>query len=133
MESMTTRLDAHSFTARHGSRNTLRPAPVLDYSRLAYGQATAANYFPNGAQKYQMWGFVAEAPQAGIGVSLAEIAEKLAGRCRLSPWADVEPGALIGGALAHVGVAVGAQHVDGARHRLAGRPLAGHQHHARLH
>ena len=48
--------------------------PVLDHSRLASGQATAANFFPNGAQKYHMWGFVAEAPQAGIGVSLAEIA-----------------------------------------------------------
>src|SRR5262249_17762704 len=33
------------------------------------------NYFRNGAQKYQMWGFRPDAPQAGTGTSLAEIAE----------------------------------------------------------
>src|SRR5258705_7067642 len=54
------------------------------------------------------------------------------GRLNLAPWPGMEPGALVGRAFAHVGVAVGAQHVDGARDRLAGRALAGHQDDARL-
>src|SRR5215475_6272329 len=74
MEGMTKRLDALSFTAGHGARSALSPAARRGFSRPAYGRETAANFFPNGAQKYQMWGFVPEAPQGGTGISLAEIA-----------------------------------------------------------
>ena len=39
-----------------------------------------SNYFLNGAQKYQMWGFRPDAPQAGTGTSLAEIASMIASK-----------------------------------------------------
>src|SRR5258708_36603107 len=50
----------------------------------------------------------------------------------LRPRRDVEPGALVGRAFAHVGVAVRAQHVDGARERLLVGALAGDEHDTRL-
>src|SRR5262249_41670363 len=75
MEGMTRHLDTHGFTASQSARWALPPASVPGHSRLARGRATAANFFPNGAQKYQMWGFVPEAPQAGIDESLAESAQ----------------------------------------------------------
>ena len=49
------------------------------------------------------------------------------------PRRHVEKGALVGRALAHVGVAVGAEHVDGAGHGLVVGALAGHQRDAGLH
>jgi len=52
---------------------------------------------------------------------------------RAGPRADIEIGALVGGTLADVGVAVGAEHVDRAGDGLARGPLAGHQHDAGLH
>src|SRR5215470_2555516 len=66
MEGMTRHLDAHGFTASRRAGWALPPASVPGYSRLARGQATAVNFFPNGAQKYQMWGFMPEAPPAGL-------------------------------------------------------------------
>src|SRR5262245_57193431 len=77
MESMTKRLDALSFTASHSARTALAPAAVPGHFCLPYGRTTGANYFSNGAQKYQMWGFMPEAPQAAIGVSLAESAQSV--------------------------------------------------------
>src|SRR5262249_60113404 len=118
MESMTTRLDGHRFTARHSAGNT-PPAPVLDYSRLAYGQTTAANFFPNGAQKYQMWGFMPEAPQAGIGGSLAEIA-----KIAKTPGAlHVRQQSLVGGLHLDVAARCGLQRRQAALARHARRHL----------
>src|SRR5207248_6392628 len=52
---------------------------------------------------------------------------------RARPRPDVEIGALVGRPFAHVGVAVGAEHVDRAGDGLAAWPLTGHQHDAGLH
>jgi hypothetical protein len=67
-------LDAQGMTATRVVGETSLAAAVLGYFRLAHGQAMVGNFFSNGAQKYQIWPFIAEAPQGAIGGSLAEIA-----------------------------------------------------------
>src|SRR5258705_11830687 len=57
----------------------------------------------------------------------------MAGARLLFPRRDVEERALIGGALAEISIAVGAQHVDGAGEGFLVRPLPRHQHHAGQH
>jgi len=61
MESMTSRLDVHSFTANHSAHTVLVRAGA---------QATGVNFFSDGAQKHHMWRFLREAPRGRIDGSL---------------------------------------------------------------
>src|SRR5438046_2952204 len=75
----------------------------------------------------------AAAVDYGRAAGLPGVAVRDAGAALRAPGGHVEVGALVGRALAHIGVAVGAEHVDGAGDGLLVGTLAGHQRHARLH
>lgn len=51
----------------------------------------------------------------------------IAARSIALPPGHVQPGALVRGALAHVGKSIGAEHIDRARHGLIVAPLTGHE------